>query len=453
MNSEPYAFSPHSQEAEEAALGSILINPDLVDPVAARLTPDAFFMVKNGIVFEAILAVHQRGHAVDVMTVAEELSARGHEDDIGGAYVLYLSNNVPTHIHWESYVDIVERLAFRRRLIAAASDVAQAARQENAEIDDVIAHTEEVIAQATRRYRRRDPVRLRDLSANYFDRTERLANDPSLNTAIPTGFPDLDRILTGGLTPGELILVAARPGMGKTSFCLNVATLAARQRGTKPRQKVGLFSLEMDSERVTERITASLAEIDSTHLHAGTLTDEEWNKYVAALPGIEALPVFIDDTPALSIPAMKAKVSQMQREHGLDLIVVDYLGLMRVPGKVESRNVEVGAISAALKELAREQKVPVLAAAQLNRDVEARQDKTPQLSDLRDSGSLEQDADVILMLYRDDYYHENSARPNETDVYVSKNRNGPTGVCTLLYQKPFTRFVLKAKPELNLAAL
>ncbi|HLY25859.1 MAG TPA: replicative DNA helicase [Aggregatilineales bacterium] len=588
----PDKIAPNSPEAEEAILGSILINPDAILEVSSFLQGSDFFILKNQWVYEAICAVHERGEAIDNLTVIQELRNRERLDHIGGSgYITYLINSTPTHLHAETYGRMVEIAAIRRRLLAAAGDIAQVALEKNAEVGEVIDQAESVLFAATERRLRRDLVPIQLAASEYYDRIEFLYNHQDEPLGLPTGFVDLDH-LTGGLQRSDLCIVAARPGVGKTSFMLSVALNAARQGNGR----VAIFSMEMSTEQLVQRLISAETTINSQKLRLGNLDEHEWGKFAEATARVAGLSVFMDDTPAMSIPQMRTKSRRLYREHGLDLIVVDYLQLMSGGvGRNDNRVQEISAISRGLKELAREINVPVLAAAQLSRAVEQRSDKRPQLSDLRESGclagdslvylpdsgrsvpirelagqsgfrvlslntdtyklesavvsnafctgikpvyrlttqlgrtiratanhkfltasgwkrldelvahdrlatqpqrdnthspnvwrwdqiaeiepdgetdvydltvpsfsnfvannivlhnSIEQDADVVMFIYRDEMYNENSERPGQADILIAKHRNGPTGVITLFFRKEVTQFTNMQKSNINLA--
>jgi replicative DNA helicase len=449
--SRPDTIAPHSAEAEEAVLGSILINPDAIFEVAAFLQASDFFIVRNAWIYEAINAVHDRGEAIDNLTVVQELRNRGQLESVGGsAYIAYLMNNTPTHIHAETYGHIVERAAIRRRLLAAASEIAQTALEENAEINEVIDRVESTLFSVTERRLRKDLIPMRQAVSEYFNRIEYLYTHQDEPLGLPTGFEYLDKLL-GGLQRSDLCIVAARPGVGKTSFMLSIALNAARARPSKP-TTIAIFSMEMSTEQLIQRFIAAETSINSQKLRLGNLDEREWGLFVEATGKLSNLRLFLDDTPAVSVPQIRTKCRRLYREYGLDLIIVDYLQLMSAGmGRNENRVQEISYISRGLKELARELNVPLLSAAQLSRAVEQRQDKRPQLSDLRESGSIEQDADVVMFIYRDDLYNENSDRPNQADILVSKHRNGPTGVITLYFKKEITQFTNMQKSNINLA--
>jgi len=444
----PDQLAPHSVEAEEAVLGSVLINPDALFEVASFLQPDDFFIVRNGWVWEAILRLQERNEQIDYVTVVEELRRQERLEEIGGAaYITYLINHTPSSIYTETYGRIVERAAIRRRMLAAASDIARLAHEENADINEITDQAEAALFAVTERQLRKELVPLRTAIADYFDRIEFLYSHQAEPLGVPTGFTDLDQLL-GGLQKSDLIIVAGRPGMGKTSWLLSAALNAARTGS-----RVAIFSMEMSTEQIVQRLVASETGIGTHNLRLGKLDDREWALFVEATSNLGKLRIYLDDTPALSPLQLRAKCRRLFSEHGLDLIIVDYLQLMIAGGgRNENRVQEISFITRNLKQVAREMNIPVLAAAQLSRAVEQRQDKRPQLSDLRESGSIEQDADVVMFIYRDEVYNENTERPNQADVIVAKHRNGPTGTVTLYFRKELTQFANLRKTDVDLAS-
>jgi len=443
----PDRMAPHSVEAEEAVLGSVLLNSDSLYEVAAFLQPDDFFIVRNSWVWEAILRLHERNEQIDYVTVVEELRQQGRLDEIGGAaYITYLINHTPSSIYAEAYGRIVERAAIRRRLLAAASEIAQLAHEESADINEVIDRAEASLFSVTERRLRKELVPINIAISEYYDRIEHLYEHRGEPLGVPSGFVDLDRLL-GGLQKSDLIIVAGRPGMGKTSWLLSVALNAARARA-----RVAIFSMEMSNEQIVQRLISSETGINTQNLRLGQLDDRQWTLFVEAAGTLSNVRIFLDDTPAQSPIQMRTKCRRLYSEHGLDLIIVDYLQLMNSGmGRSENRVQEISFISRQLKQLARELNVPVLAAAQLSRAVEQRQDKRPQLSDLRESGSIEQDADVVMFIYREEVYNENTERQNQADILVSKHRNGPTGVVTLYFRKELTQFANLNRTGVDLA--
>ncbi|MBN1679325.1 MAG: replicative DNA helicase [Anaerolineae bacterium] len=444
---QPDRMAPHSVEAEEAVLGSVLINPDALFEVAAFLQADDFFIVRNGWIWEAILTLQERNEEIDYVTVVEELRHQARLDEIGGAaYITYLINHTPSSIYAEAYGRIVERAALRRRMLASASEIAQLAHEETADINEVIDRAEASLFAVTERRLHRDLVPMRIAISDYFDRIEYLYEQRGEPLGVPTGFTDLDNLL-GGFQKSDLTIVAGRPGMGKTSWLLSAALNASRQA----RSRVAIFSMEMSNEQIVQRLVSSETGINTHKLRLGQLDEREWALFVEATGSLSGLRIYLDDTPALSPLQLRAKCRRLYSEHGLDLIMIDYLQLM-ISGtsRSENRVQEISFISRNLKQIARELNVPVLAAAQLSRAVEQRQDKRPQLSDLRESGSIEQDADVVLFIYRDEVYNENTERPNQADVIVSKHRNGPTGTVTLFFRKELTQFANLRKTDMDL---
>lgn len=437
---------PHSIDAEEAVLGSILIDPEAIFRVSSFLKREDFYIVKNQWVWEACLALHERREPIDPVTLGRELEARGQLAEVGGlAYIQQLVNVVPTAIHAEGYGRIVERTALRRRLLAAASEIAQLAYDEAEEIDETIDAAEQALFGVSQRRISRDMRPIADVIRDYYDRIEYLYEHRGEPLGIPTGFVDLDKLL-GGLQRSDLIIVAARPGVGKTSLMLNMALSAARRF----HQRVAIFSLEMSNEQIVQRLVSGETGIDSQRLRLGTLEEDEWPLFVQATSALSETQVFVDDTPSISALQLRTKARRLHAEHGLDLIIIDYLQLMTGDNRSENRVQEISYLSRSLKGLARELSVPVLVASQLSRAVEQRSDKRPVLSDLRESGSIEQDADIVMFIYRDDVYDEDSERRNVAELIVAKHRNGPTGTVELYFQKNLTQFRNALKRDIAL---
>ena len=428
---------PYNIEAEEAVLGSLLIDSEAIFRVSPFLRPDDFYIVKNGWIYEVILTLHERRQPADFVTVCDELENRQQLEDVGGAaYISTLISAVPTAIHVEAYGHIVERTALRRRLIDAASQIAGFAYEEEQNIDEVIDRSEAVLFGISQRRTSRDLVPIKQVLTDYYDRIAYLYEHQGEPLGIPTGFVDLDKLL-GGLQRSDMIIIAARPGVGKTSMLLSIALSAAR----KYKQKVGIFSLEMSNEQLVQRLVSSETGIDSQRLRMGELEENEWPKFVEAAGRLSDTMIFIDDTPGLSALQLRTKARRLHAEYGLDLIMVDYLQLMSGDFRSENRVQEISYISRSLKGLARELNVPLVAASQLSRAVEQRHDKKPILSDLRDSGAIEQDADVVIFLYRDELYNPDTELKNIADVMVSKHRHGPTGTVQLFFRKHLAQFV------------
>ena len=429
-------MAPHNTEAEEATLGSLLIDPDAMFKVASFLGPEDFYREKNGWIYEAIREIHNRREPADFVTLCDELERRGQLEEVGGAaYITYLINTVPTAIHAEYYARIVERTAILRRLISAAGQIAGIAYEEAEDVDEVVDRAEQILFGVSQRRIARDLVSIRQIIGDYYDRIDYLYQHRGQLIGIPTGFSLLDKLL-GGLQRSDFVIVAGRPSMGKTSFILSIAQNAAR----KFNQRVAIFSLEMSSEQVVQRLISAETGIDSQRLRLADLRDHEWPLFVQATGILSEAPIFIDDTPSISALQMRTKARRLHAEHGLDLIVVDFLQLMQGDTRAENRVQEISSISRALKGLAREINVPVVAVSQLSRAVESRHDHRPILSDLRESGGLEQDADVVMFIYREEMYNPDTELKNIADIIVAKHRNGPTGKVPLFFKKELAQF-------------
>ncbi len=433
----PERVVPHSVEAEEAVLGSVLINPDALYDVAVFLKAEDFFLVKHGWIWEAILAVHDRDDPIDFLTITNELESQGRLHEIGGPVTItQLMNAVPSAIHGEAYGRIVEETALRRRLLGVASQVAQLAYDERENIDIVLDRSEQALFGVSERRLKRDFQPIKDVIHDYYDRIKELSERDTALLGIPTGFRLIDTLL-GGLQRSDLIIVAGRPGMGKTGLLLGFALHAARHF----RKHIALFSLEMSSEQLVGRLVAAETGIDSQRLRRGALRPDEWDLFTEATGRLADTHIFIDDTPSITPMQLRTKCRRLDAEHGLDLIVLDYLQLMSGDFRNDNRVQEISYISRQLKGLARELNVPLVAAAQLSRAVEQRQDKHPLLSDLRESGSIEQDSDVVMFIYRDEYYKKDETdKPNIAEIAVSKHRNGPTGTVELFFQSELAQF-------------
>ncbi len=432
----PDKMVPHNVEAEQAVLGALLIDPDAVYRVNTFLRADDFYVEKHRWIYEGILALHERHEAVDLVTLCDELERREQLAEIGGAaYITSLINATPTALNIEHYGHIVERTSTLRRLIGAAGEIAALAYQGADDVDEVVDRAEQILFGVSQRRVARDLVPIRDVISEYYDRIDYLYRHKGETIGIPTGFRNIDKLL-GGLQRSDLIIVAARPGMGKTSLMLSIARNAAR----KYDRRVAIFSLEMSAEQLVQRLISAETGIDSQRLRIGNLREEEWPRFIQATGELSEAMIFIDDTPSISAIQVRTKARRLYAEYGLDLIVVDYLQLMQSDRRIDNRVQEISLLSRSLKGLARELNIPVLVASQLSRAVEQRTDKRPMLSDLRESGSIEQDADVVMFIYRDDYYSPDTERPNIAEIIVSKHRNGPTGMVPLFFKKELAQF-------------
>jgi replicative DNA helicase len=457
VSERPDKTIPSNLEAEEAVLGSLLIDPDAIIKVAGLLKAADFYREKHGWIYQAALDLHERREPVDFVTLCDELRRREQLNEVGGAaHITALINAVPTAIYVEHYAHIVERTAVLRRLITAAGRIAALAYEGGESADDVVDKAEQEIFSISKRRDRRDLMPIKHKMKEVIDRIEYLQQHQGELLGVPTGFADLDTIL-GGLQKSDMIIIAGRPGMGKSSLATNIALYAAK----KYNLHVGIFSLEMSTEQLVQRLLASETGIDSQRLRLGNFDVNEWPRLLEAGRVLSETPIFIDDTPAITALQMRTKARRLYEDQSLDLLIIDYLQLMRGSARSENRVQEISAISRSLKELARELEVPLIAISQLSRAVEHRQDKHPQLSDLRESGALEQDADVVMFVYRDDAYYSEDEwyekfktqdKPyprNVAEVIVAKHRHGPTNKIELYFHKELTKFADLVKRRLE----
>jgi replicative DNA helicase len=422
---------PQSVEAEQSLIGALLIDKDAIINIAAELSADHFYKTEqHGAIYNAILKLSEKREPIDLVTVAQQLKQDGLLDRVGGpAYLAELVNLVPTAAHVESYARIIKQSALRRALISYSSKFIDMAFDEKREVQDIIEESEQMIFSISQQHIKRDFIQLKDALAQSFDRLDEIQKNANKLRGIPTGFRDLDNKLAG-LQDSNLIIFAARPGMGKTSFALNIAQYASVNAGLP----VGIFSLEMSQEELVDRLLVAQADIDAWKLKTGRLDEKDFDRLSHAMGQLAEAPLFIDDTPGASLSEIRTKARRLQIEHGLKLIIVDYLQL--VHGRnLENRVQEVSEISQGLKNLARELKVPVLALSQLNRSVEARGTKKPQLADLRESGAIEQDADVVMFIYRED-----EEKREQIKLDIQKHRNGSTGEIDLIFRGDRLKF-------------
>lgn len=429
---------PQNIEAECGVLGSIIIDPEAIVQVADFLQPDDFYRDAHRTIYSIVIQLYEQREPADFITICDELEGLNKLEEVGGAgYITSLINQVPTSANVEYYGRIVERTAILRRLIHAAGQIAALAYEE-ADANVAMDKSEQLIFGITQRHTRSGFSALQDLLASYMEKLDLLHQRRGAIVGVPTGFHDLDR-LTGGLQRSDLVILAARPAVGKTSLCLSIAHNSA----IRFNQSVAVFSLEMSKEQLVQRLLSMDAGIDQQRLRTGWIEDQEWERIEHAMTTLSTAKIWIDDTAGISTMEMRSKARRLQAERGVDMIIVDYLQLMQssIGGRRNDNRVqEVSEISRNLKGLARELNVPVLALAQLSRTVETRQSKVPQLSDLRESGSIEQDADVVMFIYRDDVYNPDSERKNIADIIIAKHRNGPVGEVSLYFQASQTRF-------------
>ena len=450
----PNLVPPQNLEAEEAVLGSILLEQDSIISVMEFLVPDDFYRVAHQLIFAAMIELNQNSEAIDPITVSEKLRQKNQIDNVGGeAGIIELLDKVPTAANVEFYTQIVLEKSTRRKLIKTSTNIVKNAYQEDETIANVLDTAERDILSVSEGRNKAGFIPIRDVLHDAYESLEERSKNNGEVTGIATGYIGLDR-MTSGLHADELIILAARPSVGKTAFVLNIAKNVA----VNLNETVAIFSLEMGAESLVERIICSHASINAGHLKTGKLTDEEYTQYFVATGVLAEAPIYIDDTPGIRVSEIRAKCRRLKQErNNLGLVVIDYLQLIEGNGK-ESRQQEVSEISRNLKKLAKELKVPVIALSQLSRGVEQRQDKRPIMSDIRESGSIEQDADIVAFLYRDDYYrqepdengHVPEVEPNSTiEVIIEKNRSGPRGTIELNFMKEFNKFTNLVPDEIE----
>ena len=437
----PARTLPHNLEAEKSVLGAILIHNDAFNSAAEVIDSRDFFRDAHRRIFDRMVALSERGGAIDFVTLKEELSRAGELDEVGGpAYIASLADGVPRSANVEYYAKIVKEKSTLRSLIHSANKILAEAYEAEEEPDLLLDEAERAIFAIAEDRIRQGFVPLRDLVQSSFATIEKLQQHKGLVTGVPTGFVDLDE-MTSGLQPSDLVLVAARPSMGKTSFVLNIA----QHVGTSTDMTVGFFSLEMSKEQLFMRLLTSEARIDAHRFRTGYLNEKDYGRLSHALGTLAEARVFIDDTASIGVLEMRAKARRLKAEHGLHLLIIDYIQLMQGRGRFESRQTELASISRSLKGLAKELGVPIVALSQLSRAPETRSDHRPQLSDLRESGALEQDADVVMFIYREEQYRDADGTPNQeaegmAEIIIGKQRNGPVGTARLAFIKEHTRF-------------
>ena len=430
---------PQNIEAEQAVLGAMLIEREAISKVVELLRPEDCYREAHRLIFSAMLELFNKNDAVDMVTVIELLRKGDKLEAAGGiSYITSLANSVPTAANVMYHAKIVEEKALLRQLINAATNIASLGYEGSEEVATILDTAEKSILSVSSRRMGGEFTPIKSIIFDAFTKIEQLYASKGSITGLSTGFKDLDR-LTAGLQPSDLILIAARPSMGKTAFVLNIA----QHIGIKEKKAVAFFSLEMSKEQLVQRMLCAESTIDSQRLRIGELEPNDWTKLVAGADRLSSAPIFIDDTSGITVMEMRSKCRRLKVEYDLQLIIIDYLQLMQGSSKKggsENRQQEISEISRSLKGLAREIGVPVIALSQLSRNVESRQVKKPMLSDLRESGSLEQDADIVAFLYRDDYYNPDSEQKNITEVIIAKHRNGPVDTIQLYFHKQFTKF-------------
>lgn len=429
---------PHSIEAEQAVVGAMLMDRDAILTSSEIICGEDFYQSAYGVIFDAVVEIYNEGKPVDLITLQERLKEKDVPAEISSLeFVRDLVTAVPTSANVKYYAEIVSEKSMLRRLIKLNDDISNMCYLGKEPMEAVLETTEKKVFELVQKRNTGDFVPIKDVVLNALEKIELASKTSGSVTGIPTGFLDLDYKMAG-LQPSDLILVAARPSMGKTAFVLNIAQHVA----FKAKKSVAIFSLEMSKEQLVNRLFALEAQVDSQSLRTGNLKDEDWEKLIESAGIIGKSNLIIDDTPGISISELRSKCRKFKLEHGLDLIIIDYLQLMtgRVGGRSESRQQEISDISRALKGLARELNVPVIALSQLSRAVEQRPDHRPMLSDLRESGAIEQDADVVMFIYRDDYYNKDTELKNVAEIIIAKQRNGSIGTVNLTWLPNYTKF-------------
>ena len=427
---------PQDLIAEQSVLGSMLLDKNAIGRVIELLGADSFYRDAHRFIFESILDLFDRGEPVDLITVTDALRKVGKLEQVGGSvYVADLLNSVPTSANVDYYAKIVEENAVLRRLIEAGTSIVTEAFEQRDKVDQILDQAEKLVFNIALKRVREGFHRVDSVIKNVLDKIDSLYGKKDAITGIPSGFPDIDH-MTAGFQNADLIIIAARPSVGKTAFALNIAQTVS----IKHRIPVAIFSLEMNKEQLAQRLLCSEAEVNAQQLKTANLSDTGWKKLTRALGRLSEAPIYIDDSASATSTEIRAKARRLKIEKGLGLIIVDYMQLMRGRTRVENRVQEISEIARSLKTLAREIDVPVIAISQLSRAVEQRTDRIPRLSDLRESGEIEQTADLVMFIHRDDYYNPGSDRGNTADIIIAKQRNGPVGTVELVFRKEITRF-------------
>ncbi|WP_430789591.1 replicative DNA helicase [Virgibacillus flavescens] len=429
---------PHNIEAEQAVIGAIFLEPEAFSSASELLLPEDFYRASHQRIYETMMKLSDKGEPIDLVTVTTSLSNAKTLDEIGGvSYLTDIAGSVPTAANISYYSKIVEEKSVLRRLIRTATDIVTTSFSKEDEIDDVLNEAEKSILEVSHRKNSGAFKAIKDVLIDVYDNIETLHHQDADLTGVPSGFRDLDR-LTSGFQPNDLIIIAARPSVGKTAFALNIAQNVAINTD----ENVAIFSLEMGADQLVSRMLCAEGNIDAQRLRTGNLQAEDWSKLTMAMGSLSNAGIYIDDSPGIRVSEIRSKCRRLKQENGLGMIVIDYLQLIQgSANSKDNRQQEVSEISRSLKGLARELKVPLIALSQLSRGVESRQDKRPMMSDLRESGSIEQDADIVGFLYRDDYYDAESEKQNIIEIIISKQRNGPVGNVELAFVKEYNKFV------------
>ena len=433
---------PHDIEAEQAVIGSMLTDRDAVMLAVEKLKADSFYREDNKYIFEAIVNLYNKSEPIDLITVKDELASMNLFEKVGGMeYLVMLPDKVPTTANAQKYINIVQEKAILRNLIKTANEILELGYNGAEDVEDIMSGAEKKIFDLIQDKNKNGYAHIKDVLIDSFNKLEELYNQKTRITGVPTGFADLD-LITAGLHGSDLILLAARPAMGKSAFALNIAANAALRAKTP----VAIFNLEMSKEQLVDRILCSEAMVDSNKIRTGKLEEDDWNKLAGVVGPLSDANIYIDDTPGISIMEIRTRCRKLKIEKDIGLIIIDYLQLVQGSNKKNaSREQEIAEISRSLKILAKELNVPVIALSQLSRAVEQRPDHRPMLSDLRESGSIEQDADIVMFLYRDDYYNKDSEEKDITEVNIAKHRAGSTGTAKLLWMGNYTKFANLAR--------
>jgi len=433
---------PQNLDAEQSALGACLIEKDALSRVIEILPdPSDFYRTSHQIIFQAILKLYERGEPVDLITLTNELRNQNRLEEAGGAaYLTFLIDSVPTAANAEYYSGIIKEKAILRNLIQAGTNIATMGYHEDETAEMIVDKAEQEIFGIAQKRLIYDFVPIRKVMTTTFEKIEELYARKAHVTGMPSGYKELDSY-TAGFQRANLIIVAARPGMGKTAICMNIAQYLA----TREKVPVAIFSLEMSKEELAQRLLCSEARIDAQRLRTGYLEEGDWPRMTRAMNVLCEAPIFIDDTAGLSVMEMRSKARRLKSKTGIEMIIIDYIQLIKGSSRTENRNQEISEISRQLKNLSKELSLPIIAISQLSREVEKRQDKRPMLSDLRESGAIEQEADMVVFIYRDDYYNPHSEKKNKAEVIIAKQRNGPLATVDLIFLKQYATFVSEEK--------
>ena len=438
----PERTLPHNLEAERSVLGAVILRNEAINEAAEVIDADDFYRDAHRRIFDKMLNLSERNDAIDLITLKEELSRAGELEEVGGpAYIARLVDGVPRTTNVLHYARIIKEKSTLRALIQRANEISVSAYSAEQDADEILDEAERRIFEIADKRTRSGFTPLSELVRDSFDTIEKLQSQKGMVTGVPTGFTELDEMTTG-MHPGDLVLIAARPSMGKTSFVLNIAQNVAAWHETPTPFTVGFFSLEMSKEQLFMRLLTSEARIDAHRLRSGFLSTDDYGKLVHAIGRLEQAKIFIDDTASIGVLEMRAKARRLQAEHGLNLLIIDYIQLMQGRGRFDNRQQELASISRSLKGLAKELRCPIVALSQLSRAAETRSDHRPQLSDLRESGALEQDADLVMFIFRPAVYEKEKTPETENlaEIIIAKQRNGPIGSVTLAFMNQYTRF-------------